>query len=198
MSWMGVPIRSNGEIRSTCGFSRSRTPSSWYLSRRASSTARACSPYLVNTSRLRTFSARSRRVSGGRSKATWQIRSKGSRSLPTSSASGSRIRPSFSSSSMIACLRGAPFQRFRKSSRLAKRFFSAFLVKSRRLSVTSLPFSFEILDPLGDDRGADAVDVDLAPLLVAGLGRNVRRLAIDDRLVGGRLGRDRIVIVLRR
>ena len=31
---------------------------------------------------LRTFSARSRRVSGGRSKATWQIRSKGSRSLP--------------------------------------------------------------------------------------------------------------------
>ena len=31
----------------------------------ASSTARACGPYLVNTSRLRTLSARSRRVSGG-------------------------------------------------------------------------------------------------------------------------------------
>ena len=51
-------------------------------------------PYFVNTSRLRTFSARSRRVSGGWSKATWQIRSKGSRSLPTSSASGSSSRPS--------------------------------------------------------------------------------------------------------
>ena len=98
-------------------------------------------PYLVNTSRLRTFSARSRRVSGGWSKATWQIRSKGSRSLPTSSASGSSSRPSLASSSMIACLRSAAFQRLRKSSRLAKRFCSAFLVKSRRLSVTSLPFS---------------------------------------------------------
>ena len=91
-------------------------------------TARACGPYLVKTSRLRTFSARSRRVSGGWSKATWQMRSKGSRSLPTSSASGSSDRPSFSSSSMMACLRSADFQRLRKSSRLAKRFFSAFLV----------------------------------------------------------------------
>ena len=61
--------------------------------------------------------------------------------MPTSSASGSSGRPSSSSSSMIACLRSAAFQRLRKSSRLAKRFFSAFLVKSRRLSVTSLPFS---------------------------------------------------------
>ena len=50
-------------------------------------------------------------------------------------------QPSSSSSSMIACLRSADFQRFRKSSRLAKRFFRAFFVKSRRLSVTSLPFS---------------------------------------------------------
>ena len=45
-------------------------------------------PYLVNTSRFLTFSARSRRVSGFWSKATWQIRSKGSRSLPSSSAIG--------------------------------------------------------------------------------------------------------------
>src|SRR5271165_1167776 len=74
-------------------------------------------------------------------KATWQIRSKGSRSLPTSSRSGSRGRPSLSSSSIIACLRSAPFQRRRKASRLVKRFFSALLVKSRRLSVTNLPFS---------------------------------------------------------
>jgi len=33
----------------------------------------------------------------------------------------------------------ADFQRLRKSSRLAKRFFKAFLVKSRSVSVTSLP-----------------------------------------------------------
>ena len=46
-----------------------------------------------------------------------------------------------SSSRSIACLRSAAFQRFRKSSRLANRFFSAALVKSRRDSVTSLPFS---------------------------------------------------------
>ena len=41
---------------------------------------RAVSPYFVNTSRLRTLSARSLRVRGGWSKATWQIRSKASMS----------------------------------------------------------------------------------------------------------------------
>jgi hypothetical protein len=44
-----------------------------------------------------------------------------------SSAIGSSGRPSASSSSTIAGLRSDSFQRFRKSSRLAKRFFSAFL-----------------------------------------------------------------------
>ena len=56
----------------------------------------------------------------------------------------------------------------------------------------------EVLDPLGDDRGADAVDVDLAPPLAAGRDGDVRRLAVDDRLVLRRLRRDRLLIVLGR
>ena len=67
-------------------------------------------------SRLLTFSARSRRVSGGWSKATWQIRSKASKSRPTCSASASRKTPVLASSSMMACLRSASFQALRKSS----------------------------------------------------------------------------------
>jgi hypothetical protein len=53
-------------------------PLSAYLSSSASRTARAFSPYLAKTLRFLTFSARSRRVSGGWSKATWQTRSKAS------------------------------------------------------------------------------------------------------------------------
>ena len=64
---------------------------------------------------------------------------------------------------MIACLRSAAFQRFRKSSRLAKRFRSAFFVKSRRLSVTSLPFSSRYSTRSATIVTAHAVDVDLAP-----------------------------------
>ena len=159
----GVPSASKGGIFSTLASSRLSTPSSAYLASRASSTARACAPYFVNTSRFFTFSARSRRVSGLRSKATWQMRSKGSRSLPSSSAMGSSGRPSASSSSTMACLRSAAFQRFRKSSRLAKRFFSAFLVKSRKALGDELAVLVEIFHPLGDDRGADAIDIDFPP-----------------------------------
>ena len=50
------------------------------------------------------------RESGGWSKAMWQIRSKGSRSLPISSRQGSSRRPSSASSSMIASFRSANFQ----------------------------------------------------------------------------------------
>jgi hypothetical protein len=76
-----------------------------------------------------------------RSKATWQIRSNGSRSLPSSLGEGFERQAfglQFLDDRLLAL---AAFQRFRKSSRLAKRLRSAFLVKSRRLSVTSLPFS---------------------------------------------------------
>ena len=65
MSSTGVPMASNGGICRMLRVVEAVTPSSWYFCSRASSTARACGPYLVNTSRLRTFSARSRRVSGG-------------------------------------------------------------------------------------------------------------------------------------
>jgi len=73
-----LPIALKGGIFNTLVSSRLSTPSSAYFASRASSTPRACRPYFVNTSRFLTFSARSRRVSGFLSKATWQIRSKGS------------------------------------------------------------------------------------------------------------------------
>ena len=96
---------------------------------------------LAFTFRFLTWSARSRRVSGLASKATWQMRSNGSRSRFSSAATRSSGRPSASSSSRMACLRSAAFQRLRKSSRLAKRWRNAFFVQSRRDSMTSLPFS---------------------------------------------------------
>ena len=64
MSCTACPSRSKGAICSTLASSRLSTPSSRYLASSASSTARACGPYFVNTSRFLTFSARSRRVSG--------------------------------------------------------------------------------------------------------------------------------------
>ncbi len=60
--------------------------------------------------------ARSRRVSGGWSNATWQIRSKASMSWPTLSSIVSISTPFSSSSSTIACLRSDSAHRFTKSS----------------------------------------------------------------------------------
>ena len=58
----------------------------------------------------------------------------------------------------------------RKSSRLAKRFVSAFLVKSRRLSVTSLPSSSRYSTRSATIVTRDAVDVDLLARRAAGAG----------------------------
>ena len=114
------------------------------------------------------------------------MRSNWSISLPSCSAIGSSGRPSASSSSTIACLRLAAFQRFRKSSRLAKRFFSAFLVKSRRDFCHELAVLVEIFHAFGDNGGADAIDIDLALRPTAR--RQGQARLIDDGLVRAGLG----------
>ena len=144
---------SNGEIFRMRGSSRLVTPSSWYFWSRASSTARACLPYLVKTSRLRTFSTRSRRVSGGWSKATWQMRSKGSRSFPTSSANGSSNRPSLSNYS-------------KKTLRTRYASLNAFLkqwnsTERKQAIIEELESEGLLLEPLADEVGKDLDPFDL-------------------------------------
>ena len=159
------------------GSSRSMTPSSWYFCSSASSTARACGPYLVKTSRLRTLSARSRRVSGGWSKATWQMRSKGSRSLPTSSASGSSGQPfvlEFLDDGLLAL---GGFPALEELVEAGEALLQRLLREIPQALGDQLAVLVEILDALGDDRGPYPVDIDLALRLFAGADGDVRRLA---------------------
>ena len=163
------------------GSSRLRTPSSWYFVKQGIEHGAGLRAVLGEDVALPdvlgALAAGERRAVEG----TWQIRSKGSRSLPTSSASGSSGRPSASSSSMMACLRSAAFQRCRKSSRLAKRFLQGLLGEVAQALGDELAVLVEIFDALGDDGGADAIDVDLLALLAAvGRDGDVGRLAIDD------------------
>ena len=125
-----------------------------------------------------------------------QIRSKGSRSLFSSAAITPRSKPSASNSSIIACLRRVLSQRFRKASRLAKRFLSALLVKSRRELRDELAFFVQVFHPLGDDGCFDAVHIDLAPPRPIGWQGDVGGIN-DDRSVFARLRRGRFFTVIR-
>ena len=122
------PSHRTGATLRIRGSSSAVTPSSWYFCSSASSTARALVPVFRKNIALAHVLTRSRRVSGGWSKATWQIRSKGSRFLPTSSARGSSNKPSLFSSSMMASLRSALFHWRQKSLRLAKWLRKVFFV----------------------------------------------------------------------
>ena len=63
---------------------------------------------------------------------------------------------------MMACLRSAAFQRLRKSSRLAKRFFSACLGEVPQALGDELAVLVEVLHALGDDGGPYPIHIDLS------------------------------------
>jgi len=108
---------------------------------------------------------------------------------------GIKRQPSLASSSIIACFRSVPFQRLRKSSRLAKRRFSAALVKSRKDFGDQLTVLVEIFDTLRDNESADAIHIDFAPALAARRYGDVRGLAIDNDLAIAGGGWDRLLAV---
>ena len=98
---------------------------------------------------------------------------------------------------MMACLRSADFQRLRKSSRLAKRFFSAFLVKSRRRFGNESPLLIQIFHTLSDDGGPYPIDIDFARRFFVSIDIDVGRL-INDYFVLSRLGRNGLAVLIDR
>jgi hypothetical protein len=131
------------------------------LGEQASRTARALSPYFVKASRFLTFSARSRRVSGLASKATWQIRSKGSRSLAQFLDDGierQALGRQFLDDGLLA-LGGVPA--FQEVVEAGEALAQRALGEVAQGLGDELAVLVEVFHPLGDDRGADAVDIDL-------------------------------------
>ena len=162
-------------------------PSSAYLSSSASSTARACVAVLGEVrSRLRTFSARSRRVSGGWSKATWQIRSNGSRSLadaPSASASKKHalLQQLVDDGLLAVGRRSSVFRKASSDGELARGSRSSGVVLQRLGD--ELAVLVVVLDPLGDDGDGHVADDVLDACRRLG-----RRPALVDRIGAVRIG----------
>ena len=155
MSWIGVPISVEWARSERIRGSSRPAKSLVLIFLRAGLRGRRVPevPYLVKTSRFRTLSARSRRVRGGRSKATWQIRSKGSRIL--TDFLGELIQRQhalgWASSSRRACLRSAARHRVRNESRLDKSLSQSLLGEVPQALGDELPVIIQVFDALGED-----------------------------------------------
>ena len=112
-SWQAFPASGRDPASESLSFRSRKCPVFMYLSSRASSTSRATPLYLLKKSRFFTLLARSLRVRGFLSKATWQMKSKSSTSVMFWSAfiSSRSIPRSWSKSricSFFSCARPLP------------------------------------------------------------------------------------------
>ena len=186
-----------GAIRSTLASSRLSTPSSAYLASSASSTARACGPYFVNTSRFLTFSARSRRVSGLLVEGDVADQVEGIEVL--AQLLGDRVERQALGLQLLddrlLALRRLPA--LEEVVEAGEALLQRLLGEVAQALGDQLAVLVEILHALGDDLGADAIDVDLARLCRRPAAKLMSGRPIDDGFVRAGLRWQRLPVISR-